>query len=73
MIKIAWAFAFMTSAGPIVGEVAEPRDFPSVAECRAFGEAMAPRTAAFVRGTFQLDETVKVQVIFVCSGEGAPA
>lgn len=73
MIKLAWAFAFMTAQGAATGPVGEMRTFDTMEACQAFGREMTPRTADFVRGAFKLDWSVKVAVAFHCQETGEPA
>ena len=73
MFKLLWIVGTLTAQGPQVGNVPENTTFPTEAACIAFGEAMTPRLADWIRGRINADWSHPVAVHFKCELDGNPA
>jgi hypothetical protein len=73
MLKLIWTVATLTVQGPLVTDVPESTTFRDAAACVAFGEAMAPRVADWVRGAIRTDWEHEVGVTFRCEPDDRAA
>lgn len=71
--KIAFLFFTIAQQGPIQGTIPEKQTFKSEAECKAWGETMAPRVQDWIRGRVSADWDQDVLVKFNCQLGGQDA